>query len=515
MITESSKKDKLKELNDVIGTPSDGDILVYDSSTDTHQYSPLITEIKNVDGSGSGLDADLLDGYDSSYFATDADLSSHTSNTSNPHSTTISNLTDVDTAGIADEKILKYNSTSGKWEIGDAGGGTAAEISTDTTNFDNILSSTEDTVQKALDVLDDHTHSYYLRNDQSGSIENGTTSTLLTLGNANSSSGPHGINFGNNTSSDHMHIYFRTSPQSLSFENDAGSKLMEIPLSGSPMIGGNTIWHAGNISGHLPIYVSSTAPSSPYQGMLWQDTSVNSNLIYIKYYDGSAWRIHRKIWVTDTTINISSTTDFDNFLSLINYSTILDGIIVTGQFADGTYTISSTKWIYTSGNGTLRLYGNSSDFTASENKSVVLDGSGQDLVYGTLNFNSGSSILDMQGIEVRAKTNTTNTMAVMVDKWKGHIYNYYNSFKGNSASYGYGFRTRYCSGIVRLGQYYVGNILIGASFDYSASAKTLYGYSGTTKPTYGIRAKFTDVHDNGTHPSGATQDLVTTEAEIY
>jgi len=34
----------------------------------------------------------------------------------------------------------------------------SSEISTDTTNFSNILSSTEDNIQKALDKIDDHTH---------------------------------------------------------------------------------------------------------------------------------------------------------------------------------------------------------------------------------------------------------------------------------------------------------------------------------------------------------------------
>lgn len=40
------------------------------------------------DGTNSGLDADLLDGKDSTYFATATDLSTHISNTSNPHNVT-------------------------------------------------------------------------------------------------------------------------------------------------------------------------------------------------------------------------------------------------------------------------------------------------------------------------------------------------------------------------------------------------------------------------------------------
>ena len=43
-----------------------------DGTTDTP--SQVLAKIKNVDGVNSGLDADLLDGYDSSYFATKDDL---------------------------------------------------------------------------------------------------------------------------------------------------------------------------------------------------------------------------------------------------------------------------------------------------------------------------------------------------------------------------------------------------------------------------------------------------------
>ena len=50
--------------------------------------STLLTMIETVAGSGSALDADLLDGQHGSYYATASNLTSHTGNTSNPHSTT-------------------------------------------------------------------------------------------------------------------------------------------------------------------------------------------------------------------------------------------------------------------------------------------------------------------------------------------------------------------------------------------------------------------------------------------
>ena len=44
---------------------------------------------------------------------------------------TLAGLTDVDTTGVANDKILKYNSTTSKWEIADdstAGGGTLGDL---------------------------------------------------------------------------------------------------------------------------------------------------------------------------------------------------------------------------------------------------------------------------------------------------------------------------------------------------------------------------------------------------
>jgi hypothetical protein len=48
----------------------------------------VINLIKTVDGSGSGLDADLLDGHDTEYFVSNTSFISHTANTSNPHGVT-------------------------------------------------------------------------------------------------------------------------------------------------------------------------------------------------------------------------------------------------------------------------------------------------------------------------------------------------------------------------------------------------------------------------------------------
>ena len=69
-----------------ISTPADGDIVKYDAasqkwvnstlanagvvSTDEFTSENILAKIKDVDGTGSGLDADTIDGHDSTYFAT-------------------------------------------------------------------------------------------------------------------------------------------------------------------------------------------------------------------------------------------------------------------------------------------------------------------------------------------------------------------------------------------------------------------------------------------------------------
>lgn len=61
----------------------------------------------------------------------------------------------VDEWAIADWYILKYNSTSWNLEYNAVAEWTAATTSVDTTNFNSNLSSADDTVQKALDTIDE------------------------------------------------------------------------------------------------------------------------------------------------------------------------------------------------------------------------------------------------------------------------------------------------------------------------------------------------------------------------
>ena len=61
-------------------------------ATGDQTASEILTAIKTVDGSGSGLDADKLDGQSSAYYATATSVTDHAALTNNPHSVTKSQV---------------------------------------------------------------------------------------------------------------------------------------------------------------------------------------------------------------------------------------------------------------------------------------------------------------------------------------------------------------------------------------------------------------------------------------
>ena len=88
---QASASASLTGLTDTdITTPSNGDTLVYDSVTTKWENSDKLTIV-------------------------DTNLTSHTSNTSNPHSTTVSNLDDTTITTPSDQDTIIYDNTSSKW----------------------------------------------------------------------------------------------------------------------------------------------------------------------------------------------------------------------------------------------------------------------------------------------------------------------------------------------------------------------------------------------------------------
>ena len=65
---------------------------IEDGATADQSASQILDAIKTVDGAGSGLDADKLDGQSSAFYATATSVSTHAARTDNPHSVTKSQV---------------------------------------------------------------------------------------------------------------------------------------------------------------------------------------------------------------------------------------------------------------------------------------------------------------------------------------------------------------------------------------------------------------------------------------
>lgn len=90
-INQENSVENLTNTN--ISNKADGDVLVYNNVNQDWENSNALTTVSS-------------------------NLSSHTGNTSNPHSTSVDNLTDsdVDSDTLTDQDILLYNDQTGKWE---------------------------------------------------------------------------------------------------------------------------------------------------------------------------------------------------------------------------------------------------------------------------------------------------------------------------------------------------------------------------------------------------------------
>lgn len=92
----------------------DGKLIAFNSSTGKLIY----VTITSVDYATSSGNTATLEGHPASFFSSTGHLHDDRY-LQNINSESIGDLNDVNTSGVANNKILKYNSTSGKWEIAD------------------------------------------------------------------------------------------------------------------------------------------------------------------------------------------------------------------------------------------------------------------------------------------------------------------------------------------------------------------------------------------------------------
>ena len=159
----------------------------------------LLTAIKTVDGAGSGLDADLLDGNTSSHFATAASVSTHAAKTDNPHSVTKSQVGLGNVTNESKSTLLNNTALTGTPTAPTAiGSDDSTKIAT-TAFVQDRVDAVIGTAGAALDTLGELSAS--LASDQSGLASLTTTvgtklakaSNLSDLTNASTARGNLGL----------------------------------------------------------------------------------------------------------------------------------------------------------------------------------------------------------------------------------------------------------------------------------------------------------------------------------
>ena len=157
------------------GTKLDG---IEAGATADQTAAEILTSIKTVDGAGSGLDADLLDGNQASAFS----LTSHNHTLDSLSNTTIT----TNTSG----EILKWNGTA--WvnnTLAEAGIQPAGSYLTTSTTFGGDVSGT----YNAIVVADDsHTHAFDNLTGKTGGTGNYTTTGTMTAATFNATSTTNG-----------------------------------------------------------------------------------------------------------------------------------------------------------------------------------------------------------------------------------------------------------------------------------------------------------------------------------
>lgn len=103
---------EMDELHDVYAqSPSDNDILSYVSASTMWVKQNLATAITEVDGTGSGIDADLLDGQHGSYYAP-INSPALTGVPTAPTATSSTNTTQIATTAFANDAARSANNTN-------------------------------------------------------------------------------------------------------------------------------------------------------------------------------------------------------------------------------------------------------------------------------------------------------------------------------------------------------------------------------------------------------------------
>jgi hypothetical protein len=209
----------------------------------------------------------------------------------------------------------------------------------------------------------------------------------------------------------------------------------------------------------------------------------------------------------------TQTVNFDNSMTTAEIQALIDaipkylpvGVEVTFQFADGTYTSTGTiifEGFY--GGGSAYVYGNSSDNTLSNSKSVVVDV----VTASTYGFRFRNNSCTFRAYYIRV--NVADGQRAFQGNDCINLTFQYNHVQGNGKTSSTGsayhvskvlsWEVRNCG---------ITNIYYGI---FSSSNSSTYSFNNddfTTSPVYGLISSAATIYRVGTQPAGSTANELT------
>lgn len=266
-------------------------------------------------------------------------------------------------------------------------------------------------------------------------------------------------------------------------------------------------WSSVGYSGDISYGVDADKSVSPSQGDIYIATDVKKT--YYCYTAGT-WthNLVRKL-EANTTVNIDNSMSADDIQTLIDAQPryIPEGVALTFQFADGTYTLShELKFDGFIGGGKLAVYGNTTETTGLHTtQAVSLDFSGQNC-HGLIFYSC--VYVDVRFLKITIKSDT-GTYACVLGGYDTNMWLRYSYLLGTSASYGNAFWIIMANGFID--STYVSTIKSGI-YGYFAHIHSRTNDDTGTLPTYGLWADYgsTITKYGTTQPTGATADEYTT-----
>jgi len=264
-----------------------------------------------------------------------------------------------------------------------------------------------------------------------------------------------------------------------------------------------------NAGGGASTFVGLTDTPANFTGSAGKSAVVNSGETALEFLD----RV--KIEDTTRTVNLNNSMSQAELQAAIDAigRNIKTGVVITVQFADGTYTLTDTLafrgfW----GGGRLYIYGNTGEANATDlhtTQSVYLDHGG----YNGYAVEISACHLDeirLYNLKIRTKSDSGDSdQCIALISNFGTQFIRYGYYLGTSATQGHGLKAFACT-YVQLNENYVSNIARGISAERGSN---LYSYENDdtgTRPAWGLSARSMGwIYKAGTQPAGSTANEFT------